>query len=85
MTENYTDKSTSDILSLVLSVPSISNDYYSDAFQEMVNFQVNYTKTIMDNDNVVVIVDQYTKTYYKNRLPEDILITDEIYDIWMID
>lgn len=70
---------------LVLSAPSVSDTYYSSAFNLIVEFQINYAKQIMSNDNVVVIVDSETKRFYEGRLPEDVLITAEVYDIWMRD
>ena len=39
----------------------------------------------MGNDNVVILVDKSTKSYYKGRLPEDLLLTSNIYDIWVRD
>jgi len=70
---------------LVLSAPSIHNRYYQPAFKLIVDFQVSYAHAIMGNDNVVVIVDRETKSHYQNRLPDDILITAEVHDIWMRD
>ncbi|OEK05581.1 peptidyl-arginine deiminase [Roseivirga misakiensis] len=70
---------------LVLSAPSINDAYYSSALNLIVDFQVNYAKSIMGNDNVVIIVDRQTRHLYENRLPSDILITAEVYDIWMRD
>jgi len=83
--ENYANEMASDKMLLVLSAPSIHDPYYADAFQMIVNFQIEYAKAIMGNDNVVVIVDRQTKPYYKGKLPEDVLITDDVYDIWMRD
>lgn len=70
---------------LVLSAPSVHETYYQPAFDEIVDFQIEYAKAIMGNDNVVVIVDADTKPYYEDDLPEDILIEAEVYDIWARD
>lgn len=76
---------TSDKMLLVLSAPSVHNIYYKPAFQKIVDFQINYAKAILGNDNVVVIVDKDTKKFYQDKLPEDVLITADVYDIWMRD
>jgi agmatine/peptidylarginine deiminase len=70
---------------LVLSAPSVDEPYYAPAFQQIVDFQIAYASAIMGNDNVVVIVDEKTKPYYEGELPEDILLTADVYDIWMRD
>jgi agmatine/peptidylarginine deiminase len=75
----------SDRMLLVLSAPSIHDDYYTKAFKKIVDFQINYAKAIIGNDNVVVIVDKNTRKYYENELPEDILITADVHDIWVRD
>lgn len=83
--ENYSNKISDERMLLVLSAPSIYETYYSDAFDLIVDFQINYAKAIMGNDNVIVIVDKDTKPYYKDKLPEDILLIADVYDIWMRD
>ena len=70
---------------LVLSAPSIHSEYYKPAFQVIVDFQIDYAKKVLGNDNVVVVVDKDTKRFYDGKLPEDILITADIFDIWMRD
>ena len=74
-----------DRMLLVLSAPSVHDTYYSSAFQLIIDFQVNYAKAVMGHDNVVVIVDADTKSHYENRLPGDVLITADVYDIWVRD
>ncbi len=74
-----------DRMLLMLSAPSVHNEYYKPAFQQIVDFQIDYAATILTNDNVVVIVDKDTKRFYDGKLPEDVLITAEVFDIWMRD
>ena len=81
----FSNQLTDNRMLLVLSAPSIHNNYYKPAFQKIVDFQINYAKKILGNDNVVVIVDKDTKPYYDKELPEDILITADVFDIWMRD
>jgi len=83
--EDFSNEIVGDRMLIVLSAPSIHDPYYTDDFQKIVDFQIDYAKAIIGNDNVVVIVDNSTRSYYKGKLPDDILITDNVYDIWMRD
>ena len=82
---NFSNEAAKDKMLLVLSAPSIDNKYYKPAFDKIVDFHINYAKKILGNDNVVVIVDKDTKRFYEGKLPEDILLTAEVFDIWMRD
>lgn len=81
----YSNEISTDKMLLVLSAPSIHDDYYKKVFQRIVDFHINYAKAIMGNDNVVVIVDEDTKSYYEKKLPADVLLTADVHDIWMRD
>jgi agmatine/peptidylarginine deiminase len=70
---------------LVLSAPSLHDEYYKDTLQKIVNFQIEYANKILSNDNVIIIVDEDTKQYYEDKVPSDVLLVDEIHDIWMRD
>lgn len=83
--ETFSNTVSDERMLLVLSAPSIHETYYTDAFELIVDFHINYAKKIMGNDNVVVIVDSDTRKYYEGKLPNDILITSDVYDIWMRD
>ncbi len=83
--DKFSNNPSKDKMLLVLSAPSIHNEYYKSAFQQIVNFQIDYAATILTNDNVVVIVDKDTKRFYEGKLPEDVLITADVFDIWMRD
>lgn len=85
MTYSFSNEISDDRMLLVLSAPSVHDTYYSTVFQLIVNFQINFAKAIMGNDNVVIIVDADTKPYFENYLPEDVLITADVYDIWIRD
>ena len=84
MMESFSNQISNDRMLLVLSAPSVHETYYQPAFEMIVDFQIEYAKAIMGNDNVIVIVDADTKPYYED-LPEDILIEAEVYDIWARD
>jgi agmatine/peptidylarginine deiminase len=83
--EEFFNEISDDRMLLVLSAPSIHDTYYTSAFQMIVDFQINYAKAIYGNDNVVIIVNKDTKPYYENELPEDVLITADVFDIWVRD
>ena len=72
-------------MTLVLSAPSINDEYYKDAFQQIVNFQIDYANKIYGNDNVKIIVDEDTKKYFEGKVPKETLIIDDVFDIWMRD
>ena len=82
---NYANTVADDRMLLVLSAPSIHNNYYSSAFDEIIAFHVEYAKKIMGNDNVVVLTDADTRPYLEGKLPADVLLDADVYDIWMRD
>jgi agmatine/peptidylarginine deiminase len=84
-TMKFSNEVSPDRMLLVLSAPSVHNNYYKPAFQQIVDFQIDYAATILNYDNVVIIVDKDTKRFYEGKLPEDVLITAEVFDIWMRD
>ena len=70
---------------LVLSAPSVHDPYYKAAFQQIVDFQIDYARSILGHDNVVIIADEDTKPFFTGKVPEDILLVDDVRDIWMRD
>ena len=54
-TVSYTNKVSPDRMTLVLAAPSVNDPYYRSRFEDIVDFQVNYAKAIIDNDNVIII------------------------------
>ncbi len=83
--KKHTNKITSDRMLLVLSAPSVNNDYYYEDFYEIIDFMVEYANTIMHHDNVVVLADKATMPYLKGKLPKDVLLKSKVKDIWMRD
>jgi agmatine/peptidylarginine deiminase len=80
-----TNKASDDRMLLVLSAPSIHDTYYKKAFQQIIDFQVSYANSIIGNDNVVIIADEDTKKFFEGKVPADILLEDEVHDIWVRD
>lgn len=85
VSQTYSNQPADDKMLLVLSAPSIHDPYYKPAFQRIVDFQINYAQSILGNDNVVILVDEDTKPYFTGKVPEDILLVDDVRDIWMRD
>jgi len=85
MSQTYSNQVADDKMLLVLSAPSVHDLYYKSAFQRIVDFQIDYAKSILGNDNVVILVDKDTKPYFTGKVPEDILLVDDVRDIWMRD
>ena len=76
--KKHTNKITDDRMLLVLSAPSVNNNYYYEDFYEIIDFMVDYANTVMHNDNVVVVADKATMPYLKDKLPKDVLLKSKI-------
>ncbi len=70
---------------LVLNAPSVNDPYYAKAHQQIIDFQIAYALKIMGKDNVVVLTDSATRPFFTDKLPEDVLLTRTLGDIWMRD
>lgn len=84
-TDIFTNSISSNKMLLVLSAPSVNDSYYAEAFNLIVDFQVNYAKKVMGHDNILLLVNDQTRRFYQGRLPEDVLLSTEVYDIWIRD
>ncbi len=70
---------------IVISAPSINDPYYKEHFQKIIDFDIQFAKSIIGKDNVVVLVDKETLPYFKDKLPEDVLLEAYVNDIWIRD
>mgnify|MGYP000250563296 CR=1 FL=1 len=70
---------------IVIAAPSVHNEYYKDNFQDIIDFDVAYANAVMGKDEIRIVVDKDTKSYFENRVPKDILIEADVEDIWMRD
>ncbi|MCP4349483.1 MAG: hypothetical protein GY795_28715 [Desulfobacterales bacterium] len=70
---------------IVITAPSVNDEYYKDSFSGIIDFDIRYAKAVVGKDNIVVLADNDTLPYLKGKLPEDILLESEIQDIWMRD
>ncbi len=59
--------------------------------EELYKHSLEMREEVQGTDHIDVAMtlekfaDNYTRNYYKGKLPEDVLITDDIFDIWMRD
>ncbi len=74
-------------MTLMLAAPSVDNEYYSDHFDEIVDFQTNYLNRVINAwyDDIFILVPTDAIPYYTAGLSPDYIIEREMYDIWMRD
>lgn len=84
-TMTYTNQVDEEKMLLVITPPSINNNYYKNAYDDIVAFDIAYAKSVMGKDNIIVLGDQATLQYLKQHLPEDILLEQKLEDIWLRD
>ncbi len=82
---NYTNEHGEDRMLIVISAPSVGDEYYRDSFQGIIDFDIRYAKAIMGRDNVVVLADERTIPYLEKELPEDVILKAGVLDIWIRD
>lgn len=70
---------------LVLTAPSVDDPVYRREFNDIVDFHVAYAAAARKRDNLVILVNQQNKRYYEGRVPADMLLEADVYDIWMRD
>jgi len=70
---------------IVLCPPSVKNSYYKKYFNELVDFYISYTNIIINRDNIIIIIDKLTISYYKDKIPNDIILLEVVDDIWIRD
>lgn len=96
MTENQTIENSNNGLSenrslegdetlIVLSAPSVYNNYYADVFDDIIDYQANFANSIEGKDKVVILADAETLPYFDGKVSEDILLEANIEDIWIRD
>ncbi|BDS12818.1 agmatine deiminase family protein [Aureispira anguillae] len=84
-TTPYTNTIDDSKMLLVIAVPSIHNSYYADVYDAIIAFDIQYAKSVMGKDNIVVLGDAPSINYLKQHLPKDILLEQTLEDIWLRD
>ena len=70
---------------IVITAPSVHDEYYAKHLTKIIDFDIQYAKAIMGKDKVIVLVDKDTLPYFKDKLPANVLLEAEVKDIWMRD
>ncbi len=70
---------------LVLSAPSVHEEYYAEVLDQIIAFDIAYAQAVMGHDNIIILADEDTLPYLQDELPDDILLEVEVADIWMRD
>lgn len=70
---------------IVLAAPSVYNNYYAEIFEDIIDYQINFAKSVEGRDEVVILVDQWTRPYFQGKLPDHLLINANMEDIWIRD
>ena len=70
---------------IVLAAPSVEDAYYQQVFQDIVDFQIGFATKINGRDKAIILVDQVTRKYYADSLPEHVLVQANMEDIWIRD
>lgn len=70
---------------IVLSAPSIHNNYYSAAFDDIIDYLINFAQTVEGKDKAVILADAATMPYLENEVPSHMLLEANVEDIWIRD
>ena len=70
---------------IVLSAPSVRNDYYQEIFNQIIDYMANFANLIRGKDDVLILVDAATRSYFKDKVPEEVLLEAKVDDIWIRD
>lgn len=78
-------KITTDETLIVLSAPSVYNNYYAAAFDDIIDYLINFANLIENKDKVVILADAETMPYLEGQVPQNALLEAYIEDIWIRD
>lgn len=70
---------------IVLSAPSVNDEYYSSKFIETIDYMTNFANLVIGKDEVVILADADTLPLFKGKVASNILIEAAIDDIWIRD
>ena len=64
---------------LVLAAPSVHNVYYKEHFNQIIEFQINYAKKIIEEgtDEIYILVNTDTENLFIEKLPKEIILNQE--------
>ncbi|KZL12902.1 agmatine deiminase family protein [Pseudovibrio sp. Ad26] len=88
-TGSFTAALASDRDLILIAAPSIADTYdepeYAALFQDIIDFDIAYANAVYGNDEVRIVVDAQTRSYFKGKVPDEILLTDYLPHIWARD
>jgi len=61
------------------------DNYYANSLNEFVNFHVDYAISAGSRDHFFVVINNYNDNLYEAQLPDEMLISATINDIWVRD
>ena len=71
---------------IVLAAPPVTDNYYAEATEDIIQFQIEYAKKIIDNDDQVIIFSHDTyKHIYADAIGKERVVAYSMQDIWMRD
>lgn len=70
---------------IVLSAPSIQDPYYASNFDQIIDFLAYYANQIIGKDDVIILVGSDTLPSFKGKVPSNILVEANIFDLWIRD
>lgn len=68
---------------IVLTAPISADGYYADVESDIIDFHVEYAKSVAKYDNVLVLTDESHAPLYKRALGDDQVVIMPMADIWM--
>jgi len=70
---------------IVLSAPSIHDDYYAEVFDDIIAYDITFANSVAGKDNIIILADEDTMPYFQGRISKDVLLQADVYDIWIRD
>lgn len=70
---------------IVLSAPSVNDNYYAPVFDDIIDYNVLFVNTARQHTNVILLADAQTMPYLEGRVPDANLLQANINDIWIRD
>lgn len=70
---------------IVMVAPSIHEKYYKEVFQEVIDYDVMAVNAMYGKDDVILLADKATIGYFEGRVPDEVLVTSNVVDIWIRD
>ncbi len=70
---------------IVMAAPSVTNSYYKDFFQQLIDFDTGMVKAVSGNDKIIILVDNKTRSFFKGKVADEVLLESDVADIWLRD